>query len=84
VRYDRQNAIVGQVVEIFDQPDYSDNNLAITSQIVTLMTEVGMELQTRYTLLTMFADAGARIASFRHHGRVTAGFCKFVFCDPCD
>ncbi|PVF93314.1 Pex19 protein [Serendipita vermifera] len=40
VRYDRQNQIVSEVVKVFEQPDYSDNNLGITSQIVTLMTEM--------------------------------------------
>jgi Pex19 protein family len=40
VRYDKQYSIVGQVVEIFETPGYSDSNQATTTEIVSLMSEV--------------------------------------------
>ena len=40
VRYDKQYSIVGQVVEIFETPGYSDDNQATTTEIVSLMSEV--------------------------------------------
>jgi hypothetical protein len=46
VRYDKQYSIVGQVVEIFETPGYSDDNQATTTEIVSLMSEVRCRITT--------------------------------------
>ncbi|KIM28155.1 hypothetical protein M408DRAFT_329535 [Serendipita vermifera MAFF 305830] len=40
VRYDKQYSIVGQVIKIFEAPDYSDDNPATMTEIVSLMSEM--------------------------------------------
>jgi peroxin-19 len=47
LRYDKQYNIVGQVVEIFETPGYSDDNQATTTEIVSLMSEVRRRASTQ-------------------------------------
>ena len=82
VRYDKQYSIVGQVVAIFETPDYSDDDPATTAEIVSLMSEVSC-LHWFFPFHRTRADNQSRVdarvwfSSSRDHGSFATWLCEY-------
>jgi len=62
-RYKKQQAIVTEVVAIFEKPGYSDEDTKASTEIIRLMSEVGISSLLLLPSSEKMQDAGIWIAT---------------------
>jgi hypothetical protein len=62
-RYKKQQAIVAEVVTIFEKPGYSDENTTASTEIVRLMSEVNIFALLSSPLSDKLQDANIWVAA---------------------